>query len=438
MKALFTPTIFFVLTVLIGTEASAFKERSKIQNKIFRGSFAQIGEFPYNCWLLAFGGSLNSCGCSIVTSQWVVTAAHCVEGKQMRFMTVYAGCTDRTSTENRQEAEVLQIVYNGYESSTRNNNIALLQLDKQLTFNNYVQKIRIPQIPDTIPENSDCYVTGWGQTGGGATTLNLKYGNVDVISNDKCDSWLSSGVALTNSTFCSGSNETDTSPCEGDDGGPLVCHDDVTKTSYLYGVVSWLDTSGSCGSNPTVYTKTSDYYDWIENTTSLAYEGCDDVYNCTCDDDVSISFSGCEISTTETSVTDTTISSITNETTVSSSTNSPVLTSTPNLDTASTASISTTSTADNVSLSETTVLSTTSTSNLFETTRPTNDTASIETTLNVTVSTNTTVSLENNSNSTRSFINIWYIIGPSIGVVVLVSVGVVCVMRTYNSSTSKA
>ena len=60
------------------------------------------------------------------------------------------------------------------------------------------------------------------------------------------------------------------SACEGDNGGPLVCHNEGMNTSYLYGVVSYLNTSKSCGSaeNPTVYTKVADYYDWIENTTS--------------------------------------------------------------------------------------------------------------------------------------------------------------------------
>ena len=51
-------------------------------------------------------------------------------------------------------------------------------------------------------------------------------------------------------------------------------------------------------------------------------------------------------------------------------------------------------------VNDTTVLSTISNSILFETTIPTNDTATMETALNVTISTNTTVSLGNNSNST--------------------------------------
>ena len=48
--------------------------------RVVGGAAADAGEFPWMVALII--GSKNLCGGSIIADRWVLTAAHCVEGKQ--------------------------------------------------------------------------------------------------------------------------------------------------------------------------------------------------------------------------------------------------------------------------------------------------------------------------------------------------------------------
>jgi len=44
--------------------------------KILNGFPAVEGQFPFQCAILIDGGTF--CGCSLLSENWVLTAAHCV------------------------------------------------------------------------------------------------------------------------------------------------------------------------------------------------------------------------------------------------------------------------------------------------------------------------------------------------------------------------
>uniref|UniRef100_A0A8B9RT68 Peptidase S1 domain-containing protein n=1 Tax=Accipiter nisus TaxID=211598 RepID=A0A8B9RT68_9AVES len=52
-----------------------------IMNRIVGGSGAVLGQWPWQVSLHVQG--THVCGGSIITHQWIVTAAHCVEGQQL-------------------------------------------------------------------------------------------------------------------------------------------------------------------------------------------------------------------------------------------------------------------------------------------------------------------------------------------------------------------
>ena len=71
------------------------------------------------------GSSL--CGGSILSSSWIVTAAHCVDGETVPDIIVHAG--SNALFQGSQSRVVLNvIVHDGYNASTLQNDIALLQL----------------------------------------------------------------------------------------------------------------------------------------------------------------------------------------------------------------------------------------------------------------------------------------------------------------------
>lgn len=46
--------------------------------RIVGGKDAEDGMAPYQCSVHAWGAHI--CGCAIISSEWVITAAHCVVG----------------------------------------------------------------------------------------------------------------------------------------------------------------------------------------------------------------------------------------------------------------------------------------------------------------------------------------------------------------------
>jgi secreted trypsin-like serine protease len=89
------------------------------------------------------GGLL--CGGSILSSSWIITAAHCVSGISPSQVIVYAGSNARFSGQSRVASSV--IVHSSYNSSTKTDDIALIRLSTPLTMSSStVKPICIPSV----------------------------------------------------------------------------------------------------------------------------------------------------------------------------------------------------------------------------------------------------------------------------------------------------
>ncbi|XP_077579019.1 transmembrane protease serine 5 [Stigmatopora nigra] len=234
--------------------------------RIIGGEEASLGRWPWQVSL--YYSNRHTCGGSIITSQWIITAAHCVHNyrlPQVSSWAVYTGVVTRSlaKTTARMGHAVEKIVYNkNYNHLSHDSDIALMKLRTPLNFSDTVRPVCLPQYDYDPPGGTQCWISGWGYTqpDGVHSSDTLKEATIPIISTNKCNSSCMYNGEITPQMLCAGYTEGKVDACQGDSGGPLVCQDD--NVWRLIGVVSW---GNGCAepNHPGVYTKVATFLEWI-------------------------------------------------------------------------------------------------------------------------------------------------------------------------------
>ncbi|XP_008307721.1 transmembrane protease serine 5 [Cynoglossus semilaevis] len=234
--------------------------------RIIGGVEAVLGRWPWQVSL--YYSNRHTCGGSIITSQWVVTAAHCVHNyrlPQVSSWVVYAGIVTRSSAKATQYAghAVEKIIYNkDYNHRSHDSDIALMKLRTPLNFSDTIRPVCLPQYNQNLPGGTQCWISGWGYTQPDAVQSpdTLKEAPVPIISPKTCNSSCMYNGGITPRMLCAGYTEGKVDACQGDSGGPLVCQDE--NVWRLVGVVSW-GTGCAEPNHPGVYSKVAEFLGWI-------------------------------------------------------------------------------------------------------------------------------------------------------------------------------
>merc|ERR1712212_1230680 len=231
--------------------------------RIVGGEEAPLHEFPWQISLRNLGSHI--CGGSIINSNQVITAAHCVEGALPVMDSVVAGAHHRLLEAGHQKRRIKSMEAHEEHNKPRfNNDVAIITVTEPFDFSDpNVQPIDMFSLDDAeIPAETVCNVTGWGLLYGdpfGRPPNALQWIQLPLVSAVDCADMFNGDATITDGMVCAGSNGHTT--CNGDSGGPLVCPDEA-GVGKLAGLVSF----GHSGcTSAGVFTKVSFYQDWIQD-----------------------------------------------------------------------------------------------------------------------------------------------------------------------------
>ncbi|KAG5832016.1 hypothetical protein ANANG_G00286640 [Anguilla anguilla] len=229
-------------------------------NRIVGGTAAPEGAWPWQVDIQMDGNHV--CGGTIITKDWVLSAAHCFpEPSKVSSYVLYLG---RQVLNGINKYEVSRLVLRvvvapGYSSPEEGRDFALVQLATPVDWTDRIQPICLDR--RSVPQRHPLLLPLAG-------TGPLQEVEVPIIAQSSCQSMYqlqppADRVDILSDMICAGFQEGGKDSCQGDSGGPLMCP--KNRTWVQAGVVSF---GLGCAkpNQPGVYARATAFSSFVQRT----------------------------------------------------------------------------------------------------------------------------------------------------------------------------
>lgn len=255
----------------------------KIQNRIAGGTPTGIKEYPWTA-LLQYRlstGYFHSCGGVLINERYIITAAHCLEKSDLKppLVAVRLGEWNLSSPIDCDANGVCneapidlpieeEIVHENYDPGIHIlYDIAMLRLKRAVTDSDFIKPICLPidsKLKTSSLDDKQLYAAGWGKIDYFEWSEIKLVVPLDGVDLKRCQESYPDKKMGSGQICAGGVIGKDT--CNGDSGSPLMAiHSNNEGQLYwfLAGIVSF--GAIPCGTKdaPGVYTRVSEYMDWI-------------------------------------------------------------------------------------------------------------------------------------------------------------------------------
>jgi len=252
----------FLLVACVSCSPVA-QQLSEPGDLIVGGKEIDISEAPWQISLLRFNS--HTCGGSIIGKDWVLTAAHCVEGVLPEKLKIRAG-----SSSNAKGGEIIgvkQVIrHEKFDRAAIDYDYAVLQLNESISFDETKQPIKLHGYGDVFPDGTIAYTSGWGNTQDNSDQSKLRRAEIPIVNQKVCEDAYKSVKSITARMICAGQKKGGRDSCQGDSGGPLTVL--INDSPVIVGITSW--GYGCAQPNyPGVYGRVLAGREWISDKTGI-------------------------------------------------------------------------------------------------------------------------------------------------------------------------
>lgn len=252
----------------INTRGFCGQVKNNQGSRIVGGTEAIPNSLP---WQIAiFIDDQYFCGGSLISNEWVLTAAHCTDNATFFDVLLGAHNVRLPATDEPTRVEIRSTEYTMHPNwgpRLLRNDMALIKLPTPVEFTDAIQPICLA--PSTEPDHAGdpLHVSGWGKPSDAATSISPVLREVDVvgITNQECVQSYSI-LTVTASNICI-STAGGKGSCNGDSGGPLSFVNNGVFNQV--GVVSFGSNQGCEVGIPAGFSRVSSFTDWISSVTGL-------------------------------------------------------------------------------------------------------------------------------------------------------------------------